>query len=283
MSLKSFIVASVLIHLVGGVILYFYYNPIQLNPAPTDSIQTQELALKDQEKSLISEKKELTPPPSNKKTSAAVKIPKKKSPQKPIKSPKKKLESEESKELEIPDNSLLQSGVQMIEDFKKETLIKDADVKSGKPNSQKKAIAFSALKQKSGNPSLSYPNFARERGMQGLVSLLFFVDENGLVDKIQLEKSSGYSELDNFVLRVLSRYRFLENQTGWVRYEQSFVLEGEEKEYLRLRQEGLEEKPTSSILKNLPEEQEKIKIEDKAPKIKEDKIEYIDYESLEAN
>ncbi|MCY4321587.1 MAG: TonB family protein, partial [Bdellovibrionaceae bacterium] len=126
---------------------------------------------------------------------------------------------------EAPDNSIPQSQVKITKDIKTEL------------NSENKIMAFSSLKQKLGNPSLSYPDFAREREMQGLISLLFFVDENGLVDKIQLEKSSGYSELDNFVLRVLSQYRFLENQSGWVRYEQNFILEGEEKQYLRLRQE----------------------------------------------
>ena len=34
MSLKSFIIASIVIHLTVGVALYFYYNPIVLDPKP---------------------------------------------------------------------------------------------------------------------------------------------------------------------------------------------------------------------------------------------------------
>ena len=96
---------------------------------------------------------------------------------------------------------------------------------------------FTSLKQKLGNPPLSYPDFARREGIQGEVSILFFVTEQGLVDKIQLESSSGHSELDNFVLRTIARYEFLPNQETWVRYKIPFILKGEEEELLRLRQE----------------------------------------------
>ena len=100
---------------------------------------------------------------------------------------------------------------------------------------------FQSLKQKMGNPSLFYPDFARKAGMQGTVSILFFVTQQGLVDKIQLESSSGHSELDNFVIRTLARYEFLPGQESWVRHQVPFVLEGEEIERLLLRREKAEE------------------------------------------
>ena len=73
--------------------------------------------------------------------------------------------------------------------------------------------------------------------MQGTVSILFSVTEHGLVDVIELESSSGHSELDNFVLRTIARYEFLPGQgPSRVRYKVPFILEGEEVEYLRLRE-----------------------------------------------
>ena len=96
--------------------------------------------------------------------------------------------------------------------------------------------SFHNLKQKIGNPPFTYPEFARRKGMQGTVSVLFSVTEQGLVDVIELESSSGHFELDNFVLRTIARYEFLPNQAGRVRYKVPFVLEGEEIERLRLRE-----------------------------------------------
>ncbi len=94
---------------------------------------------------------------------------------------------------------------------------------------------FQNLPQKLGNPPLTYPDFARRAKMQGTVSVLFFVNKQGLVDKIQLESSSGHSELDNFVIRTLARYEFLVRQETWVRYKIPFILEGAEIERLKLR------------------------------------------------
>ena len=99
---------------------------------------------------------------------------------------------------------------------------------------------FQSLKQKIGNPPLFYPDFARRAGMQGTVSVLFFVTRQGLVDKIQLKSSSGHLELDNFVIRTLARYEFLPGQESWVQYQIPFVLEGKEIERLQLRQEKQE-------------------------------------------
>ena len=95
--------------------------------------------------------------------------------------------------------------------------------------------SFKSLKQKRGNPALTYPDFARREKMEGTVSVIFFVSEQGLVDQIQLHSSSGHAKLDNYVLRQLARYEFLSGQESWVQYEILFKLEGTEKEYERLR------------------------------------------------
>ena len=94
---------------------------------------------------------------------------------------------------------------------------------------------FIDVKQKLGNPRLDYPPEAREQKMQGRVSLIYFIDPAGLVDQIQLEKSSGHSLLDNFVLRTIARYEFLPQQEGWVKHTVNFVLKGEEEQIFKLR------------------------------------------------
>ena len=103
------------------------------------------------------------------------------------------------------------------------------------PAPSKKEIDFYQLKQKPGNPSLSYPDFARRAGMQGRLVVQFFVDENGFVDQIQLKRSSGHSKLDNFVLRLISLYQF-KTKKVWAKFDQTFKLEGEEKDFSRLNQ-----------------------------------------------
>ena len=108
---------------------------------------------------------------------------------------------------------------------------------SDSSSSEKQIKNFQDLQQKRGNTPLNYPDFARRAKMEGTVSVLFFVTQQGLVEQIQLESSSGHSELDNFVLRTLSRYEFFPRQETWVRYNIPFILEGEEIERLKLREE----------------------------------------------
>ena len=73
------------------------------------------------------------------------------------------------------------------------------------PSSKEEIKNFTGLKQKMGNPPLYYPDFARRAGMQGTISVLFYVTPQGLTDQIHLESSSGYSELDNFVFEAFVR------------------------------------------------------------------------------
>ena len=251
MNLKSFITASVAIHIIGGLALYFYYNPIVLDPKPVlpqqDSL-SQEPAPKNQAQLLKEKKlpiKRIKPvmrdliKPSVKERELVKKD--LKPSVKRIKPVEKNLKPAADNFIEREEPSALESfggaaeGIALIEDYKKKELSQEPAENLEEPDS--KIRSFSLLKQKPGNPPLSYPVFARKLKMQGTLRLLFFVDERGLVEKIQLEKSSGHPELDNYVLRGLAKYQFLENQTGWVRDERTFVLTGEEKEYGRLRLE----------------------------------------------
>ena len=94
---------------------------------------------------------------------------------------------------------------------------------------------FLNLKQKPGNPALSYPLKARRIKAQGSLSLIFYVTAEGLVEKIQIESSSGHRDLDNSVMRTFARYQFLPQQEGWVRHKVNFILKGENVEFLKLR------------------------------------------------
>ena len=95
---------------------------------------------------------------------------------------------------------------------------------------------FSDLRQRSGNPALNYPKKARQTKAQGSLAFIFYVTEQGLVEKIQLKSSSGHRDLDNSVLRTFARYKFQPGQSGWVRHTVEFHLKGEETELLKLRE-----------------------------------------------
>lgn len=77
-----------------------------------------------------------------------------------------------------------------------------------------------------GNQKPIYPDQAREKGLQGSVLLIYFVDNEGLVDKIQLLQSSGHSLLDNEALRTIARYRYLPGQSGWYKHKVDFKIKG---------------------------------------------------------
>lgn len=279
MSFKSFIIASVLIHILGGIALYFYYNPIVLDKKPS-AASSREKELKPAAPETTQESLEQEPSSKKlKQTSAPAPTPVK-AKQKNRK--KQALDSESRafvKAKEETAKPVLQNRIEIIEDYKKAELEsgqkEESHLKEEEPCSKEKPLAFSLLEQKPGNPALSYPELARRLEMEGTVSLLFFVDEKGLVEKIQLSQSSGHSELDNYVLRRLSQYRFLENKPCWTSYKQTFVLKGEEKELLRLRVEDKKEpeqiqEPEPSLLEKEIESS-----------LESEEVEFIEYDSLE--
>ena len=317
MNLKSFLIASLIIHIIGGVAIYFYYNPITLsspkpvqmveenlkkkptetklkepdpimktktsvfkgekriNQQPSSSSNNQSLTDETLQAEFEQEKPQISDDLDSKKAEEFVaeqqedlsenKTPFSDVSEEPFRETEEspvELHLEEMKEDSEPSQQA-ESIPQNMEDFEE---VETANPEIAKQNQTQKALvaknlqesqpfnkmketsnfssniskkiqiqAFHSLKQKMGNPSLTYPDFARRAGMQGTVSILFFVNQQGLVDKIQLESSSGHSNLDNFVIRTLARYEFLTNQETWVRYKMPFILKGEEIERARPR------------------------------------------------
>lgn len=61
---------------------------------------------------------------------------------------------------------------------------------------------------------LTYPPLARSRGWEGTVLLSLRVESDGALDKIRLERSSGYAVLDNAALNSLKRLDHLVEARG---------------------------------------------------------------------
>ncbi len=59
------------------------------------------------------------------------------------------------------------------------------------------------------NPRPMYPEVARRKGWAGEVRLLVLVDEIGDVDRISIDRSSGYSALDRAARRAVRLWRFV--------------------------------------------------------------------------
>ena len=217
MNLRYFIYTSLAIHILAGFALLIYYKPFKKDPVPVQKI-IEEVQDEVLEEATSSEKVSL----------------KKKSSKRNL---KKDLKKEEVKK----DNKKVFARKEIVKKVKtktkKEKVTASQDVGKLMKDvpANLKFKSFSDLKIKAGNPSLKYPALARRNKGQGLVSVIYFVTKDGLVDKIQLESSSGHRELDNYVLRLLARYKFKPNQSSWVRHKVEFILEGEEEEILKLR------------------------------------------------
>ena len=94
---------------------------------------------------------------------------------------------------------------------------------------------FFKMKQRRGNPPIAYPDFARRNKMEGQIILHYFISKEGIVNEISLRQSSGYPELDKYVLKLLALYEFLPDQETWVEHRLNFVLQGEQADRLQLR------------------------------------------------
>ncbi|HEY4542137.1 MAG TPA: TonB family protein [Noviherbaspirillum sp.] len=58
------------------------------------------------------------------------------------------------------------------------------------------------------SPKPAYPAMSRRLGEEGTVVLRVTISERGLVDQIEVAKSSGYPRLDESALRTVKTYRF---------------------------------------------------------------------------
>lgn len=70
----------------------------------------------------------------------------------------------------------------------------------------------------------SYPRFARERGIQGVVHLRFRVRPQGEVDRVEIVRSSGYEILDTASVRTVYRAAPMPYVSGWIEVPISYVL-----------------------------------------------------------
>lgn len=59
------------------------------------------------------------------------------------------------------------------------------------------------------NPAPPYPKRARKRKQQGVVLLLVSVNGEGRVERLRIEKSSGYEALDESALLTVRNWRFI--------------------------------------------------------------------------
>ncbi len=71
---------------------------------------------------------------------------------------------------------------------------------------------FTKAKYKIGsikNPHPPYPLIARKRGWQGKIILNVLVNQNGYVEKINIERSSGFEILDKVSLNTIKKWQFI--------------------------------------------------------------------------
>lgn len=64
------------------------------------------------------------------------------------------------------------------------------------------------------NPAPSYPLKARQNGWEGTVLLRIFVNKDGYPVKVEVEKSSGHTVLDEAALKTVKRWKFRPAQLG---------------------------------------------------------------------
>lgn len=88
------------------------------------------------------------------------------------------------------------------------------------------AVNYLELKQFSGNKPPQYPLNARRDQRQGEVGLLYRVTKDGRVTEVQVEKSSGHSDLDDAALKSISKFKFVPGQEGWAKHSVVFKLNG---------------------------------------------------------
>jgi|GEM_PF-1659227 TonB family protein len=84
--------------------------------------------------------------------------------------------------------------------------------------------SYLSLRQASGNSAPQYPLEARKQGLEGRVVLKYYVTEEGAVENVSVEKSSGFKILDDEALRAISGYRYYPGQAGWAEHPVKFSL-----------------------------------------------------------
>ena len=75
-----------------------------------------------------------------------------------------------------------------------------------------------------------YPREAEKKGIEGTVALRVLVTEKGTVDQVEIEQSSGYSDMDDAAVKAAKKTRFRpavkdgERVAMWINYPIQFAL-----------------------------------------------------------
>ena len=74
----------------------------------------------------------------------------------------------------------------------------------------------------------SYPPLLRDAGIGGTVRVFFFINDQGIVEQVRIDQSSGHPALDEAAINVAGAYRFSPAQNGddpvpvWVSFPVTF-------------------------------------------------------------
>ena len=74
------------------------------------------------------------------------------------------------------------------------------------------------------NPHPPYPLIARKKGWQGRLTVNVLVNQSGWVDKINIEKSSGYKVLDEISLKTIKKWHFIPASSGKVNIKDELII-----------------------------------------------------------
>lgn len=74
------------------------------------------------------------------------------------------------------------------------------------------------------NPHPPYPLIARKKGWQGNLTVNVLVNKNGLVDKINIKKSSGYKLLDEISIKTLRKWYFIPARSGSTNIKDQLII-----------------------------------------------------------
>lgn len=153
---------------------------------------------------------------SPKPTAAPVKKITKKSVEKKKKPIKKKVKKKEIKKKKI-EKKIPPKPTPIIEpDFNQKPLIKEQNsVREVKKESNSRKQSYTNFTPRLieraeylNNPPPKYPDQARRRKHEGVVTLLVEIDSRGKVTSLNINKSSGHSSLDRAAKKAVKRWRF---------------------------------------------------------------------------
>ncbi|MDC3091634.1 energy transducer TonB [Rickettsiales bacterium] len=74
------------------------------------------------------------------------------------------------------------------------------------------------------NPHPPYPLIARKKGWQGNLTVNVLVNKNGLVDKINIKKSSGHKLLDEISIKTIKKWYFIPARSGTTNIKDQLII-----------------------------------------------------------